>query len=79
MALIMEAKREPVLRYYDTLRNYVGENRVFKAGDILYISTKGDGVYDTILTADGRSTFKQLMNISEEDDGYEYVKVKKDS
>ena len=54
-------KIEPKRRIYDSLRNFIGENKVYKAGDTLCISTKDNGEYDTIIEADGKSTFRALM------------------
>lgn len=55
-------KIQSVRRRYDSLRNFIGRNEVYKAGDILCVSTKNDDDYDLFLDADGVSTFIQLYN-----------------
>lgn len=50
-----------VIRHFDSLKNYVGKNAVYPAGDVLHISTKNNDAYDLVITADGVSTFSVLM------------------
>ena len=54
-----------VVRHFDSLKNYVGRDAVYPAGDILHVSTKNNDAYDLVLTADGVSTFTVLMENAE--------------
>ena len=58
----MAYRIEPSERIYDSLSNFIGENKVFNGGDVLYVTTKDNDVYDVILLADGVSTFRELYN-----------------
>ena len=58
---------EPLLRIYDSLKNFVGENRVYRYGDVLYVSTRNNDEYDVFITGDGKSTFMQLYDAKEEE------------
>lgn len=58
---------QSVRRRYDSLRNFVGKNEVYRAGDILCVSTKNDDVYDLFIDADGIHTFIELYK--EQKDG----------
>ena len=82
----MAYRIEPSERIYDGLSNFIGENKVFKGGDVLYVTTKDNDVYDVILLADGVSTFRDLfyngsrftgnkITVTEEDGG-QTVRVK---
>ena len=53
-------KVESVSRRYNSLKNFIGENATYKAGEILCVSTKDNGDYDVILEADGRLPFRDL-------------------
>lgn len=66
---IYNGKSEPTLRHYNSLKAYVGENKVYKAGDVLYISTKNNEAYDLILFADGKSNFRTLVKNESEKAG----------
>ena len=68
-----DGKIEPTLRRYNSLRNYVGENVVYKCGDVLYISTKNNEKYDLIITADGVSDFRTLVKKEAEKAGSKIV------
>ena len=54
-------KSEPTLRHFNSLKFYVGENRTYKCGDVLYISTKNNDNYDLCIMADGVSDFRVLV------------------
>ena len=54
-------RTQGVRRVYDSLKNFVGMNRVHKPGDILCISLRNNDRYDLFLMADGASTFIQLL------------------
>lgn len=60
MAKNYNGQIQSVRRRYDSLKNFVGRNEVYKAGDILCVSTKNNDVYDLFLDADGTKTFIQL-------------------
>ena len=53
-------KVESISRRYDSLKNFIGNNTVYKAGEILCVSTKDNGDYDVLLEADGRLSFRDL-------------------
>ena len=54
-------KKEPTLRIYDSIRNFVGENKVHKCGDVLCVSMQNNENYDRFLIADGKSDFRTLF------------------
>lgn len=58
----MEKKVEFLRRIYDSLAGWVSDNPVVKKGNIMYVSTNDDGVFDVVLVADGKNTFLQLLN-----------------
>lgn len=58
----MEKKVEFLRRIYDSLTGWVSDNPIVKKGNIMYVSTKDDGVFDVVLVADGKNTFLQLLN-----------------
>lgn len=58
----MEKKVEFLRRIYDSLTGWVSDNPIVKKGNIMYVSTKDDGVFDVVLIADGKNTFLQLLN-----------------
>ena len=58
----MAYRIEPSERIYDSLNNFIGENKIHKGGDVLYVSTRDNDIYDVILLADGVSTFRELYN-----------------
>ena len=60
---------EPLLRIYDSYKNFVGENKVYRYGDVLYVSTHNNDEYDMFLTADGKHSFIELFTQKEEE-GY---------
>ena len=62
-------KSEPTLRHFNSLKFYVGENRTYKAGDVLYISTKNNDNYDLVITADGKLDFRALVKKASEQSG----------
>lgn len=53
---------EGCVRIYQSLRYFVGENRIYPPGDILCVSTKNNDRYDLFLQADGKSDFRTLYN-----------------
>lgn len=53
-------QKMPVTRHYNSVKNFVGENRTYPYGDILHVSTKNNEDYDLILMADGKSNFREL-------------------
>ena len=55
-------KRVRVWRRYDSLKNFIGENKVYQLGDILCVSTRNNDDYDLFLEADGKSRFIDLYN-----------------
>lgn len=57
---IFNGKREQVSRIYGTLKYFVGENRTYKRGDLLCVSTRNDEDYDLVITADGERNFNAL-------------------
>ena len=60
MAKNYNGQVQSVRRRYDSLRSFIGKNEVYKAGDILCVSTHNDDEYDLFLDADGVSNFIQL-------------------
>ncbi len=70
-------KKEPLLRIYNSLRNFIGENKVYKYGDVLCISTKNNDEYDKYITADGKSTFRELYGDVSDESDYAYFMVRK--
>ncbi len=54
-------KKEPTLRIYGTLKEFIGENKVYKPGDVLCVSSKNNEDIDLILHADGKACFKELL------------------
>lgn len=54
-------KKEKMVRHYNSVKNFVGENRVYKAGDVLYISTRNNDEFDLIVMADGKNNFINLV------------------
>lgn len=70
---IYNGKSEPTLRHYDSLKNYVGENKVYKYGDVLFVSTQNNEHYDLFLTADGVSDFRTLVKKASEQSGNRIV------
>ena len=63
----MAQKKEQLMRIYDSVRNFIGENAVFKCGDVLYVSTKNNDVYDMVVVADGKSKFLELYRLKQEE------------
>lgn len=57
---VYNGKREQVSRIFGTLKYFSGENRIYKLGELLYVSTANDEDYDLVLDADGHSTFMEL-------------------
>ena len=53
-------KKESMCRRYDSLRHFVGQNRVFPCGDVLCVSTRNNDDYNVFIMADGRSNFVTL-------------------
>ena len=53
-------KKEQVSRIYGSLRFFMGENKVYKRGEILYVSTRNNGDCDLVLQADGERNFNKL-------------------
>jgi hypothetical protein len=70
-------KTRVLVRRYDSIKNYVGENKIYEAGDILYVSTKNNDMYDVILSADGRSKFTELLKEAMDESEYVYLMAKK--
>lgn len=76
-------KSQNLRRLYDSIRNFTLENDVHSAGDVLCISTHNNDYYDLFLTADGKSTFRELyakgtgrnIYVIEEDEG-QTVRIK---
>lgn len=71
-------KKESLQRHYNSLKNYVGENRVYKYGDVLFVSTKNNEHYDLFLTADGVSDFRTLVKKEAEKSGSRIVVTEED-
>lgn len=71
---IYSGKRERVSRFYNTLKAYVGDNRIFKGGDVLYVSTKNNDLFDVIIFADGIHNFCELYRAKQEE---KYLPVSK--
>jgi len=71
-------KKESLQRHYNSLKNYVGENRVYKYGDVLFVSTKDNEHYDLFLTADGVSDFRTLVKKVSEQSGNRIVVTEED-
>ena len=61
MAEYYNGKVQNARRLYNSLRNFVGENKVHLPGDILCISLRNNDRYDLFLMADGVSTFIKLL------------------
>jgi hypothetical protein len=59
---IYNGRTECIRRVYGTLKYFVGENFLYKRGDLLYVSTKNNEDYDLILEADGVKRFIELYN-----------------
>lgn len=72
---IYNGKKENLQRWYNSLRNFVGENAVYKCGDVLYVSTRNNERYDLIIKADGKSRFIKLYKSATDGSGSEYPKV----
>jgi hypothetical protein len=53
---------EPCVRIYNSLKYFVGENRIYPPGDILCVSTKNNDRYDLFIQADGKSNFNTLYS-----------------
>ena len=53
-------KVESISRRYNSLKNFIGDNTIYKAGEILCVSTKDNGYYDVTLEADGELPFRAL-------------------
>ena len=66
-------KTENQLRHYNSLRNYIGENKIYPCGDILCVSTRNNDVYDLCLLCDGISSFSQLYAKNIVANGYQIV------
>lgn len=66
-------KKERIGRFYNSLKNYVGDNELFKCGDVLYVSTKNNGSFDMIITADGIRRFCDLYR-GKQEESYPVVK-----
>lgn len=66
-------RKERMARFYNSLKNYVGDNELFKCGDVLYVSTRNNGSFDMIITADGIHRFCDLYR-SKQEEGYTVVK-----
>ena len=65
-------------RHYDSLKNYIGWNKIYPCGDILCVSTKNNDVYDLCLLADGISDFRNLYAKMIVANGYQIVDVQED-
>lgn len=57
---ILNGTHESLKRIFATLKHFVGENRVYKLGDMLFVSTRNNEDYDVVLYPDGKKTFLQL-------------------
>ena len=60
-------QKERVNRIYDNLKNFVGKNEVHNPGDVLCVSTKNNGFFDTFIIADGIHTFCELLDSKEQE------------
>lgn len=55
-----DGKNESVKRRYNSLKNFIGMNKVYRMGDVLCVSSRNNGDYDVELIADGTSSFIAL-------------------
>ena len=53
-------KIQSVRRLYNSLRHFIGENKVHLPGDVLCVSLNDDDNYDIYIYADGIHTFAEL-------------------
>lgn len=65
----------PQLRHYNSLKNYIGENKTYPCGDILCVSTRNNDEYDLSLLADGINSFRELYAKEMVANGYRIVDV----
>lgn len=61
-----DGRNETVKRRYNSLKNFIGFNKVYRRGDVLCVSSRNNGYYDVELTADGKSPFVDLWKTYKE-------------
>lgn len=62
-------KSQSMRRLYNSLRNFVGENAIYPAGDVLCVSVRNNDEYKLFLHADGKSRFLDLYRKATDGDG----------